>query len=486
MKIIKFQSVLDVPRHTLETKIWDVSKDPPVLKEEVKNEILKRLKDYINDILAMSMTSVVDKVYLVGGICTYQWRPDSDIDVTVVMNSNIIDEVDLQLLREYVGDLNGENYDTTLHPINYYFRFDLKPISHDAIYDVLEEKWIKLPPTLPLPYDPEIRFSNVWQKAREWAENVDDILGELRRDIVDYDYIENFLREVPNDAYGWLEDKLQRKLQEIEADIRDAVFEYLKLHSERKHSYEQFEQMPIKDVISLSWLPADIKYKFAERYKYTELLSALRRILRENEKEGESLSEEDIPKIKEKMREFYVGKTSAKKLKVAVVDVDGVLIDESERRMYAVMEAGRPDLIGVDRPVEVMSEDEEKRFWEFYLDPDNIRKYDKINTRFVGFLKSLISDYSLDGIILLTGRNDSLYDVTNYQASLLEKDYGLPVISVITQEYGGYTKTPEYKSNVIGLLKDKYDVVAFIDDFEENIEEIARNHPDIPTIWIKK
>ena len=244
--------------------------------------------------------------------------------------------------------------------------------------------------------------------------------------------------------------------------------------------------MPIKDVISLSWLPADIKYKFAERYKYTELLSALRRILRENEKEGESLSEEDIPKIKEKMREFYVGKTSAKKLKVAVVDVDGVLIDESERRMYAVMEAGRPDLIGVDRPVEVMSEDEEKRFWEFYLDPDNIRKYDKINTRFVGFLKSLISDYSLDGIILLTGRNDSLYDVTNYQASLLEKDYGLPIISVITQEYGSYTKTPEYKSNVIGFLKDKYDIVAFIDDFEKNIEEIAKNHPDIPTIWIKK
>jgi hypothetical protein len=81
MKVLS--SILDFPRKTLSEDLWRYSSDDkpnelPELKPDLRYSILSNIEKYLR---ALNLQMVASNLY--GGAASYQWSPNSDIDVSV-------------------------------------------------------------------------------------------------------------------------------------------------------------------------------------------------------------------------------------------------------------------------------------------------------------------------------------------------------------------------------------------------------------------
>lgn len=282
-------SVIDIPRDTLDPMIWDCSVPNCKLRDEVKKTILDTLRlFFINTINDAQMEKYIQNIYLTGSSATFQWREDSDIDITVVVKTgydpilgeSFADSWQYKELKENISKVNSSVF-VGKHPINYYFTFTFVSQAYDAVYDILRDVWVKRPPEL-TPFDPRMQFLFVWHKIEDWCEDVDELVMEMRRDVIDYRYIHSLLNELPEKYWPALLNMLNQRLTELNQNIQELIDKYNELHAERKISFEGLDSLSDEELISANWLPDNIRYKFAERYKYNQLAKALWKILSNN------------------------------------------------------------------------------------------------------------------------------------------------------------------------------------------------------------
>lgn len=289
-KLSKIASVIDYPKSGLDESIWILEGVPkPVLKENLKKQILDKLEHYFIDAGFKHKDKWIKKIKLIGSLTSYQWRDDSDLDVhTEVDVKKFIDsefdgaiepEDAKKLLDETARQkLNIEAPDKlagTQHPIEYYFEMHTKGklmegqsiIEYDGVYELLKNKWLKPPREVSSAFDPAEIYSNIFTSTEELARKFDIHLGTIERKLQDVKYL--------NEALGTFKDKntietykkaIQDSIVKIEKEIKDYMIKMKKVIDERKKSTSQYDD-------------ANLRMKFLNKYSYIFILKQLEKVL---------------------------------------------------------------------------------------------------------------------------------------------------------------------------------------------------------------
>ena len=182
----------------------------------------------------------------------------------------------------YVGEHNIEVF------VQYNARQELLS---EAVYDLLKDTWIKGPKIVPESYDPAEDFSDIFDDIRAQAGKADKELGELRRDIIDYDTITGAIKGMSGETQKRLVVKLQAKLSEIEADITDLKKTKLSwITLRRNSSLPVSEEEALEDIdLAKRWRDANATFKYLSRYRYMRIITVLEKLLSDNKIEPDEI-----------------------------------------------------------------------------------------------------------------------------------------------------------------------------------------------------
>lgn len=146
--------------------------------------------------------------------------------------------------------------------------------------------------------------------------------------------------------------------------------------------------------------------------------------------------------------------------KSVVYDLDGTLIDVSERLSKSLEE------VGVQSLEEISDEDYEKVMSVF-----NSKKYIDLDKPKENVINELKSDAEENYVIILTGRPKSMDKITKNQMSNFDIPYD--EIIHVNEDIRDIKYTAENKKREISKLVKQYDIVKFVDDMEENLKAVA-------------
>jgi hypothetical protein len=292
------ESIVDYAHNTLDTELWDIKQQPPKIKPEVKDKIMGSLKDHFSDNF---FKNYIDEVHITGSIATKQWKHDTDIDVHIIPKDIEKYKSQYEQLRsKTMKEFRQKKILINDHPIEVYIQTDpAQETRGDASYNLTNDKWIKMPFELSNNFDPDIEFSYIKKDLTHIFKGMDSALGELRRDLIDYNLIKDYLGNLKSEEKQWLNDKLEGKMNEIESDIEHLVTQKNKYHSLRKEIYSTDDiEDAWKDVIhSKSWAPSNVIWKMLDRYKYISLIVSLQEILKDSDGEIDQKDINDIEDV---------------------------------------------------------------------------------------------------------------------------------------------------------------------------------------------
>lgn len=282
------ESIIDPLRKSLDRKIFpEQDEEEPRINPTVEAQIRAAIRKF-------ETIAPVHDFYLVGSILSRRYTDDSDLDVTVEILKDDVDDETEDALYDMLDDLNGQMADDSTHPINYHLNFveedeDLSD-NFDNIYDFGTEKWKKRSDDRHV--DPEEFMDEFQEKVAQ----LDINSMEIKRDIVDIDRLRKFSKDEIEGLVGMVEDKLD----DIEDNIEEMIESEDEIADLRRDAFEDITPSQLKRLGSKNALPINIIYKLMERYYYWELISALREIMDEDDE----IDEEDLPEIKSAFRKF--------------------------------------------------------------------------------------------------------------------------------------------------------------------------------------
>lgn len=206
---------------TLNPKIWDGD----VLKEEVLQKLIEIYNEFIKHIDIP--LNVVD-VEIVGSNASYNYNEKSDIDLHIIVNSEVT-YMEPTLLQQFYNSKKSsfnDKYDLTIYgiPIELYIEDIKSSNATNGRYSILQQQWIMIPK--PIEYDiPDIEdvLINMEEKCSEM------LLSEDSEQILDFINQIYMMRKLGLEqggeaSIGNLVFKELRNMDLI-SDLRDRYFE---------------------------------------------------------------------------------------------------------------------------------------------------------------------------------------------------------------------------------------------------------------------
>ena len=291
------ESIIDMPRSTYAPGVFDdADTNNPKLKQKVLDIVKKDLETF-------EKFGPVVSVKLIGSILGKRYRNDADLDIDVLIDlpKDEVETVGLEA-RKSVSDLNGKNIPGTKHPINYYVQSD--PAVNDAhletasgIFDVFKQKFDKRPKEET--FDPEVYQAEFEKKVNE----IDVVKGELKRDVIDYDE----LNELQPGQIKNLQKRIQSKLKEIENAIEKFSVMGDELMQARRDLFNRpLTPQEIQKYGVAHKLPKNVIFKYLEKYHYITFFKRCKDILKDGE-----VSDAEIDSLKGGYTEQAQSKTRA-------------------------------------------------------------------------------------------------------------------------------------------------------------------------------
>ena len=302
----KLSSIIDYPRSGLDGKVWTTQ---GILKPRIKDFIFKKLdkffrsKGYSLD----EILSAANAVYLIGSLTSYQYTDKTDLDIHFHFDQNKIKdilkkhgqivksnkELDEILNKEWKDAIDEEIVPGTQHPLEVYFEIDgfTKSDNSDGVYDVLNDKWLKDPPSIEDDFDVEEIYPAAVDEAIDIMRNIDDKIGHVKREIKDISLLKETLRSWDKSKRKVFFKKLLDKIDTIEKSIRDIVEMGSEIIDNRQTDYvKQSED--------------NIKFKYLQRYKYIWLVKNLEDALEDEKEKIQVEDDDDIERIRIILKEF--------------------------------------------------------------------------------------------------------------------------------------------------------------------------------------
>lgn len=282
------ESVVNLSKDKLDPTVFTFKEDgsTPILREAIKVQILKDV-DELRKILP------VERFVIIGSILTKNYDQHSDIDVSVQVDNQAVDSVSTADMLHTLKYVNGKMAADTVHPINYYIiSHDLDETKAEAVYDVVNDKWLKTPKE----YDPDVEK---WAtKFQDTLRSIDITTGELRRDLIDLDEIENLdIKNIKRLRY-----LMKEKLSQIEELLNQLTSMYHNTKTMRQMAFDRFlTPQELREFGSRNQMPENILYKLLEKYYYIKFIKRIETILSDRDE----LELTDVPMIKKIMGDLW-------------------------------------------------------------------------------------------------------------------------------------------------------------------------------------
>lgn len=282
-------NILDYPKYGLCPKIW--AKDESI-NPEVKNQILDKLTKFFK--IQSIPVKVIEKIYIIGSLTSYQYNSKSDLDVHVHLNIDILKkilevdngeeavEIADKKWRKYLNTEAAEVVKDTNHPIEFYFEIPsfTTALPEDGIYNLLKSIWEKQPRVVTTDFDIEKLYPEIIKLAKEIMKELDVNLGEIERDIQDIDLLNETIFQFSKDKKDIFQKKLNKKLDEININIDSIIDSGQEVIDKRHKEYDMYSE-------------GNIQFKYLQRYGYIFLLKQLEKV----KGEGQEITEDELPKV---------------------------------------------------------------------------------------------------------------------------------------------------------------------------------------------
>ena len=270
-KKIILESVLDPIRNTRSPEIFvDINKEPPEMKEEVRQFILDICDKFIKS-LDIPKAKVVE-LFMIGSMLGYQYNETSDIDIEIRINLTRDEFAGKWLLVPKLCYIPN-----TQHPVNFFVLFaddpeyDLAKCEND--YDILNNKWIKVSNK----NSKEIPYAYVRGISEFLIDGITLQMERTRRDLND---IQKFISLDPEKVAISENEKdkaVSNKINELLVD-KDAID--LAHRMLFRLNNDGFENRPISISIDYTYDDArysmnNLIYKYLDEFKYYEKMNAL-------------------------------------------------------------------------------------------------------------------------------------------------------------------------------------------------------------------
>lgn len=279
------ESSIDFPKPSLDLAIWQQEGDSYYMRQDVKDKIIKTLSAYE----PVDLMGMAREIRIVGSLGTNLHVDETDLDVHIVPDDfSLWTEETVKSLQVWFN----ENIDRLggyigKHPIEVYIQLvPSQDLLSDSVYDFLNDEWLVGPKIVSQDYDPYEDFSHIADDIRKSVKGADLLMGELKRDVIDFDTIKAAMKTLPEDVKQRVHLKLQNKLQEIEKDIESLYGmrkEWVAARRELSGSYSPEQVM--QDVeLAKKWKDINAQFKFINRYKYMKIVGDLEKLLASDNK----------------------------------------------------------------------------------------------------------------------------------------------------------------------------------------------------------
>ncbi len=255
----RYGSILSPVRKSLDEKIWDGDQ----LKPEVSEFCLGVVEDYLKNFMAEEEIPVhLRRVILIGSITGYQYDEDADLDVNILVdldtlsdNLGLEKELLIYEMRHKIGEINGDLYPGTSHPVNLFLSTEEGYPPADGIYDMMTDEWIKKPGH-PGNIDPYANLKDALDRAEEIAEKVDAKWGAAQRTKAEIDrypqskpqiirqYIRylrslnRILENVVNERREIFDLARKQEIDPPQTSVPNVVYKYLEFNGLLDHLHE--------------------------------------------------------------------------------------------------------------------------------------------------------------------------------------------------------------------------------------------------------
>lgn len=298
-------NIIDYPKPGLDNNVWD---DDNKLKDNIKNNILKKIKDFFTEkgINNEAFDKVIDKIIIVGSLTSYQWNSKSDLDVHLRVNidkmrdtlkngKNMSDEEIYELLdKDWKKEIEKYFVPNTKHPLEYYFEIDgLSDMTYgDGVYNVLTDEWEQSPRTIDVDFNPDEVYQDAMNEAYDLMKEFDITISDMKKDIVDVGLLKDTIKKFKDDDKKKFAKQLSDKINSIEEKINDIVEKGKVIIDDRKNGYSPESE-------------ENIKFKTLQRYKYIWLVKNLEKALEDEKTEIIEVEDiKDVKKVRKVVEEF--------------------------------------------------------------------------------------------------------------------------------------------------------------------------------------
>lgn len=280
-----FEAVIDQTRPTLDLAVFD--------KHGSKYEMKPSIKEWIKDIVGEIESEIVkiNDYFIKGSILSFQWLDHTDVDL--LLEAPKMSEEDRDRLQDEIDDkYEALSIPGTEHPLQIYL--NAGPYDHDnadGLYYLDDRGWEKGP------YNLRIDVKDYMNKFGKIVSSIDMTTGELKRDIIDYELI----KKLPSDEVNHLASELQSKLDEINDNIENIVFQFKHLRDMRHTAFS--DDMSPNDIIkygSKNKLPENVIWKLLERYHYVKVM----RDIKELAGDDQEIEDHEIDDVKSRLSDI--------------------------------------------------------------------------------------------------------------------------------------------------------------------------------------
>lgn len=290
------ESSVDFPQPGLSPDVWQKTEQGWEIRPEAEKKIYDVLKMYPH----LDLVELADEIHVIGSIGTNQWTDESDVDVHLTIKKELpadksYEDWQKDIKKWFKDNRDARNMYIGKHPIEVYYQLNpAQEMMAEALYDLKNHKWIKGPMIVPQDFDPYRVYKEALEMAQEIAGDTDLLLGDLKRDVIDYKIFKEAMTKVSPEVRKTLRDKLVAKVQEIEAGIDELLKtkkEWIQMRQDA--SKPTTPEQALNDIeLVKKWNNINALFKFLSRYQYIKLITDLEKMV-----EDDILSDAEIKRI---------------------------------------------------------------------------------------------------------------------------------------------------------------------------------------------
>jgi len=241
-------SIVDPVKPELEENIIKNGK----VNSELRDKILNQVR-----VIEKTFKQKIEKVYIIGSSITYQYTSDCDIDVTLLIK---VDKEILKDLNKELSEKFNEKMFLQKHPINFHFNSgNLYKFNSDAIYDLINNKWVK---------KPEALCEDDLEEIIQGCQNLKEFTEILKEYSVLKDLLENYNGDLES-------------LDEIFQQTFKVNYLFEKIRDQRREDYKKRKD---ENIPSANFRCSNVIFKLLEQYGLDDLSSQITKIIKSRAK----------------------------------------------------------------------------------------------------------------------------------------------------------------------------------------------------------